>query len=105
MNAVRFRFKDLTSYNMKSFILNYNCWSCRKELSEKDSRGFFCPCEKDIILPLNEKNTYYDLFEIEPKYDIDKKELTKKFRALMRKLHPDLYTLKSDVSFYKFFLP
>lgn len=102
LNAIRYRFKDLSSQNLKLFILNYNCWSCKKELSDKESRSFFCPCEKDIILPVHEKNTYYDLFEILPEYDIDKKELTKKFRALMRKLHPDLYTLKSDVSFYEY---
>jgi hypothetical protein len=102
LNAARYKLKGLANQNFTSFVLNYNCWSCQKKLTEKESRGFFCPCERDIILPVNVKNTYYDLFEIQPEYDINKKELTKKFRALMRKLHPDLFTLKSDVSLYQF---
>ena len=78
----------------------YNCWSCDRLLSNKESRSFFCPCEKQKILPSNIAGTsYFDLFSIDSNYDIDKKTLTKNFRQLMRKLHPDLYTQSSEVNF------
>lgn len=104
INALRHCYKNINnSNNLKLLILNYNCWSCKRELTDKESKKFFCPCEKDIILPVNEKNNYYDVFDLKHEYEIDKVELKKRFRALMKKLHPDLYTLKSDVSFVDFF--
>lgn len=76
---------------------NYNCWSCKKNLDELEARSQFCPCHKNVILPLNNKVNYFDIFNIDKQYRIDSTELTKTFRQKMRKLHPDLFTMKSDV--------
>ncbi|CAF0843446.1 unnamed protein product [Brachionus calyciflorus] len=78
-------------------LTNYNCWSCKKELTEKESKLQFCPCEINTILPVNNKINYFELFNINMEYNVDVKLLTKNFRQLMKKLHPDLFTLKSDL--------
>ena len=76
---------------------NHTCWSCGKLLTDNESKNFFCPCPSILILPVNQSNNYFKLFGIDVKYKIHKDILTKVFRQLMRKLHPDLYTLKSEV--------
>lgn len=89
--------KILSSQNIgfqKSF---YNCWSCKKNLAELETKSQFCPCEKNVILPVNNKMNYYEIFNIDTDFKIDKTELKKKFRQKMQKLHPDLFTLKSNV--------
>jgi hypothetical protein len=83
----------------KGNVLKYNCWSCSKALSDTQCRSFFCPCEKKKILPVPIRNTsYFDLFGLKPEYNVDKEALTKNFRQLMRKLHPDLYHQSSEVT-------
>ena len=80
-------------------ILKYNCWSCNRKLSENEAKSFFCPCpEKKIYHPDYTKN-YFELFDIKPDYEIDKKDLARKFRNLMRKLHPDLFAQRGEVIF------
>jgi len=82
---------------------NYNCWSCGKNLNENDSRLFFCPCSKSKILPpvTDEKlkRNYFEIFGLKADFNLNKKELTKSFRKLMQKLHPDLNAQKEDVYF------
>ena len=73
------------------------CWSCGRSLTHNEVKSFFCPCPLKKILPVNPVNNYFDLFNLNSSYRIDKSELTKQFRKLMRTLHPDLYTLKSTV--------
>lgn len=74
-----------------------NCWSCNRLLTEKQSKKFFCPCHLKKILPVNLSNNYFELFDLNVDYDVDKQKLKSKFRELMRQLHPDLFTLKSQV--------
>ncbi|RNA43432.1 iron-sulfur cluster co-chaperone mitochondrial [Brachionus plicatilis] len=75
---------------------NYNCWSCKKFLNELETKSQFCPCDKNVILPVCNKINYFELLNIDFNYDIDLIQLTKNFRQKMRKLHPDLFTMKSD---------
>lgn len=75
-----------------------SCWSCDNKLTEQETRAFFCPCATKVILPVNSENSYFDLFGLNVNYEVEKKDLVKKFRASMRQLHPDLFTLKSEVS-------
>lgn len=92
------RFKQLLIlpvYENTFNIKNYNCWSCNRKLNEKEYKSPFCPCEK--ILPTNKNINYYELFNLDIDYNIDRANLTKRFRQLMRKLHPDLYTQDSEV--------
>lgn len=91
-------FKKILTIQSISFQKSfYNCWSCKKPLNDLEIKSQFCPCDKNVILPVNNKMNYYEIFNIHTDFNIDKTELTKIFRQKMRKLHPDLFTLKSDV--------
>ncbi len=79
------------------FSLSTHCWSCKRNLDENELKSCFCPCSRKQILPVNLKSTYFDLFHLNADYKIEKHQLTKLFRQLMRKLHPDLFTLESEV--------
>ena len=76
-----------------------NCWSCSKPLTENETKSFFCPCEKRVILPVNPSTNYFDMFDLNVEYPIEKKQMVKKFRDHMKKLHPDLFTMKTEVKF------
>lgn len=78
------------------------CWSCQRILTELEMKSFFCPCDLKKILPVNKSQNYFQLFNLNTNYKIDKSVLTKNFRQSMRKLHPDLYTQKSDVIYIYF---
>jgi molecular chaperone HscB len=41
-------------------------------------------------------SNYYDFFGLEHRLDLDLRDLEKRFYALSRQYHPDLYTLKSQ---------
>ncbi len=75
-----------------------DCWSCGRQMSANEAKAFFCPCERKLILPANPAATYFELLHVDADYTLAKKDLTSKFRQLMRRLHPDLFTLKSRVS-------
>ncbi|KAK8793479.1 hypothetical protein WA158_004838 [Blastocystis sp. Blastoise] len=72
------------------------CWNCA---SFNDCNDRFChKCKK--ILPFIEVSSspsdYFKMFNLEPKYDIDMKVLLESFHNLQRKLHPDLFSQKSQ---------
>jgi molecular chaperone HscB len=85
-------------YSYKQY-LTYNCWSCKRLLLDKEKKAFFCPTPCNAILPVNPTINYFELFNIDLNYNINATKITKKFRELMRKLHPDLFTLKTEVYF------
>jgi molecular chaperone HscB len=87
---------NLVNFSQK---YNYNCWSCNRLLTNEERREFFCPCDKKKILPVNISINYFDMFKLNKYYDVDIGLLTKNFRQLMRKLHPDIYTQSADVFF------
>jgi hypothetical protein len=74
-----------------------NCWLCKKEFNEYESKQVSCKCEKKIIQPVNKNVNYFELFDLPIKYHIDQNELTKSFRDMMKYLHPDKFTTKSEV--------
>lgn len=64
------------------------CWQCSEPVSD-----LFCPaCGALRKSPAG----YFDLFEMEERLAIDVADLQKRFYELSRKLHPDLYTRKSE---------
>lgn len=67
------------------------CWSC-----SKGSGGtFFCnTC--DVIQPPKKEKNYFELFESPITFDLDTSYLTKMYRNLQRKVHPDSFELKSE---------
>lgn len=104
MNVIR-RVQNLNLFNNWTFLVYKNqsrgstkkCWHCQRDFTEVESKSFFCPCDLKKILPVNSDVDYFEMFNLKPKYKIDTNLLTKNFRQLMRKLHPDLYTRKSEV--------
>lgn len=94
------RLAQATSVRKPVLFHNYNCWSCHRELTKKQANQFFCPCECKKILPISSNVNYFELFDLETNYTVDTSRLTSKFRVLMRKLHPDLFTLKSEVNLF-----
>lgn len=74
------------------------CWACDQVFNEHERKLFFCPCEHQKIQPVNKSLNYFELLGLKTtSYKINQIELTKKFRALMKKLHPDLFVQKSEV--------
>jgi molecular chaperone HscB len=46
------------------------------------------------------QRNYFEIFGLSVDFNLNKKELTKSFRQLMRKLHPDLFAHKNEVFFF-----
>jgi len=71
------------------------CWSCNKFIKKQD---FFCgAC--NIVLPVVEEkvqHTLFELFQIPEQFDLDLHHLSARFKQLQRKLHPDLFSRKSE---------
>ena len=99
-NFIRNTYTRVTLLKNSYSTSSTSCWSCSRELTGQEAKAFFCPCKSKVILPVNQENNYFDLFDLKVNYEIEKKDLVKKFRTYMRKLHPDLFTLKSEVSFF-----
>lgn len=79
---------------------HYNCWSCSKHLNKFEQKQYFCPCEKQVILPVDSSKdrNFFEMFNLKENFKLDDKVLTNKFRQLIRKLHPDIFNTKSEVS-------
>lgn len=95
IKSLKFNFELIRKLSTRT---ESTCWSCSKQLSESERKSFFCPCEKHVILPVNPTTNYFDMFDLKVEYPIEKKQMVKKFRDHMRKLHPDLFTMKPEVS-------
>ena len=63
------------------------CWNCGSS-----APGRFC-CDCKALQPPAED--YFDFFEIPRQLALDPKDLEKRFYALSRQLHPDLFSRKS----------
>ncbi|MCO5558946.1 hypothetical protein L7F22_012537 [Adiantum nelumboides] len=68
------------------------CWCCGKSKSEK---GFLlCPSCNAVQAP-DPDVTYFEVFDQDPKFELDLKDLETKYKSLMKRLHPDLTHGKS----------
>lgn len=65
-----------------------NCWNCGSATA-----GHFCPNCKALQPPAAD---YFEFFGIPRHLAIDLKDLEKRFYALSRQLHPDLFSRKSE---------
>ena len=63
------------------------CWNCGAAMP-----GRFCPACKALQPPSSD---YFEFFEIPRQLALDTADLEKRFYALSRKLHPDLFSRKS----------
>lgn len=96
LNLSRLAFNPQSDFRF-TCLAKYNCWSCNRVLNKNEIKSQFCPCTEKKILPVNKNLNYFELFNMKIDYNLDKSTLTKNFRQLMRKLHPDLFTQKSEV--------
>jgi molecular chaperone HscB len=71
------------------------CWNCGAEVSSNpapSAPGRFCPNCKSLQPPPAD---YFEIFDIPRKLTLDPKDLEKRFYALSRQLHPDLFSRRS----------
>ena len=47
-------------------------------------------------MPLELPSNYFDLFQLPPALEVDSEQLTERYRALQRELHPDRFATSSD---------
>jgi molecular chaperone HscB len=67
--------------------MNSPCWNCGIA-----APGRFCAACKALQPPAND---YFEFFELPRQLALDPKDLEKRFYALSRQLHPDLFSRKS----------
>jgi molecular chaperone HscB len=67
--------------------MNPVCWNCGSSAPTR-----FCPACKALQPPASD---YFEFFEIPLQLALNAKELEKRFYALSRQLHPDLFSRKS----------
>mmetsp|Transcript_12657 Transcript_12657/g.18646 ORF Transcript_12657/g.18646 Transcript_12657/m.18646 type:complete len:261 (-) Transcript_12657:60-842(-) len=67
------------------------CWSCGER---HKCKGFFCGC--GAIQPLRDATNYFEILKCPVHFDLDMKFLESNFWALQKKLHPDLFSHKSQ---------
>jgi ribosomal protein L40E len=71
------------------------CWSCNEKLP---SNSLFCREKCGAVQNLkNSEVNYFYLFEILESIRVDAKILEYRFKELQKKLHPDKFSLKSQV--------
>ena len=64
------------------------CWNCGQEISAR-----FCPACGAIQPPAS---NYFEFFDLPPRLHLDAADLERRFYALSRQLHPDLFSRKSE---------
>lgn len=71
-----------------------SCWKCGVTVDL--NKVLFCDFCEVIQKPKYDAD-YFEIFGIKKQFNIDPKELTKKFRLLQMQLHPDRFSQKSEV--------
>ncbi|XP_024525299.1 uncharacterized protein LOC9660494 isoform X2 [Selaginella moellendorffii] len=69
------------------------CWSCGA--AAQAVVFMLCPACK-IIQPANRLVNFFDIFDLKKEFELDTGELEKRYKNLQKKLHPDLYSMKSS---------
>ncbi|XP_069614709.1 iron-sulfur cluster co-chaperone protein HscB isoform X2 [Ranitomeya imitator] len=68
------------------------CWSCQTTVTGPQ---LFCP-SCSCIQPPDESKDHYQLLDCDRSFNIDVRELQRKYRNLQRLLHPDYFSQKSQ---------
>lgn len=73
----------------------HECWNCSVFLGDKPDSWLICrKCE--VIQPPETETNEFDLFGLEPSFNIDEHKLYKTYLRHQRKLHPDRHYSKSQ---------
>jgi molecular chaperone HscB len=70
------------------------CWSCERAANNAGADGLTC-ASCGALLPPDAKASYFSVFGVEPRHDVDLEALEARYRELSRKLHPDRFA-KAD---------
>lgn len=76
------------------------CWHCRKSIEPKD---FSCPFCRSMQRP-SPAVTFFDVFGLEQKYDLDVENVAKKFKELQKIFHPDKTANKLEVKIFFYWI-
>jgi len=69
------------------------CWACAKEAPD----GPFLVCRScKSVQPLDSSVNYFQIFNLEPGYDVSTNDLERKYKDWQKKLHPDLFQCNSE---------
>ena len=90
LQPVKFRFLCKNSYLLQ-------CWKCG---SKSQDSSLFCK-ECNSIKKPNINSSYFDLFGVKHRYEINEKELATKYRKMQNVLHPDRFSTKTKVGCHK----
>lgn len=69
------------------------CWACAAEAP--DGPFLVCPSCKSVQ-PLDSSVNYFQIFNLEPGYDVSTNDLERKYKVWQKKLHPDLFQCNSE---------
>ncbi|XP_045216916.2 iron-sulfur cluster co-chaperone protein HscB-like [Mercenaria mercenaria] len=78
--------------NFSSLHKDRKCWKCGSPTDE-EKELFFCNC--GVVQSVPEDLTYFKVMNCEEKFDIDTNSLSRLYKDLQRKLHPDKYSQRS----------
>jgi len=67
------------------------CWNCGH--TSENLQDFCNECA--VIQPIKQASNYFDILRIKKSFNVNSKQLTKGFRMLQAKYHPDKFTLRS----------
>lgn len=71
------------------------CWRCQAAVPRS---ALFCPCTSPPTLqPVDHSSTFFELLGVSPGVRLEPATLDKSFKALQRRLHPDLYAQRPSV--------
>lgn len=90
--------KTLFFYRNHTNRAERQCWKCGRTTEKQEL--FFCEC--GVVQSVAEVD-YFRLFGIEQTFDIDANDLSVRLKELQKILHPDKYTLKSEVLVVQFY--
>jgi len=75
-------------------ITHQECWKCGSTI-DPNKEQYFCVC--GVVQPPIDRRSLFQVMGLEEGYDIDIKDLARKYHDLQRLLHPDRYSQKEEV--------
>ena len=85
-----------TSKLVHKALTNFKCWKCGKNL-HPDKGVFFCIC--GVVQQPATFMSYFKLFNFVEHFDVDTDKLSDLHKTLLKDLHPDKYSNRSQVLF------
>jgi len=86
--------KQKTLIASAKWISSASCWKCGLD---KGPDKFFCS-KCNAVLEPDQTKSFFEVLDINQKFEIQPTELTQKFRQLQSQLHPDKFSGKSQVN-------